>query len=35
MDEEIKGADTHEGHPECVCTDGRESERDVCDPCDS
>lgn len=26
---------SHASDPRCVCTDGRESERDVSEPCDS
>lgn len=28
-----KSSQSHEGHPACVCTDGREAERDVTQGC--
>lgn len=26
---------THDGHPDCVCNDGRAHERDVCECCET
>ena len=33
MDQEIM--ESHAGHPACICTDGLEKYRDVCEMCDS
>jgi len=33
--EELEVGESHGGDTRCVCTDGREAERDITEPCNS